>query len=66
MMLVTEHGILGSIGGGVLEKSVMEVAKGVTEICSDTFSLSSEESKSLGMICGGTNQILFIPLKKEL
>ena len=32
MMLVTEERILGSIGGGILEKSVIEAAKGVKQI----------------------------------
>ena len=66
MMLVTEDKILGSIGGGILEKSVIEAAKRVDRICRETFSLSNEESKSLGMICGGSNEILFIPLNKYL
>ena len=66
MMLVTEKGIMGSIGGGILEKSVIEAAKGVKQICKETFSLSNEESRSLGMICGGTNEILFIPLNKYI
>ena len=66
MMLVTEERILGSIGGGILEKSVIEAAKGVKQICKETFSLSNEESRSLGMICGGTNEIIFIPLNKYI
>lgn len=66
MMLVTEDKILGSIGGGILEKSVIEAAKRVSHICRDTFALSNEESKSQGMICGGSNEILFIPLNKYL
>ena len=63
MMLVTDHGIHGSIGGGVLEKYVIEAAGKVSKICCETFSLSNEESKSLGMICGGSNQMMFVPLK---
>ena len=66
MMLVTEDKILGSIGGGILEKSVIEAAKRVNRICRETFSLSNEESKSLGMICGGNNEILFVPLNKYI
>lgn len=66
MMLVTDNGTLGSIGGGVLEKAVIETAKQVREISYDTYDLSSEESKNLGMICGGTNKILFVPLLEKI
>ena len=66
MMLVTEQGILGSIGGGVLEKNVIAYAKNVTGICRETFSLSNEESRNLGMICGGSNEIIFIPINEYL
>ena len=65
-MLVTEERILGSIGGGIFEKSVIEAAKDVKQNFKETFSLSNEESRSLGMICGGTNEILFIPLNKYI
>ena len=62
MMLVTKEGILGSIGGGVLEKTVIEESKEVRQITGKSYSLSNEESAKLGMICGGTNEILFVPL----
>lgn len=66
MMLVTEQGALGSIGGGILEKNVIEFSKSVTKICRETFWLSNEESRNLGMICGGSNEILFVPIKNDL
>ena len=66
MMLVNENGILGSIGGGVLEHAVIKHAKEAGAISTSEFNLSNEESAALGMICGGENQILFIPLRKEI
>lgn len=66
MMLVTEKGILGSVGGGLLEQKAIEAAKEITTITSKKFLLSNEESAALGMICGGSNQILFVPLECEL
>lgn len=62
MMLVTEEGIIGSIGGGILEKTVVEQAKKINHITSEGYDLSNRESAALGMICGGTNHILYIPL----
>ena len=66
MMLVTEKGILGSVGGGLLEQKAIDAAKEITTITSKKFLLSNEESAALGMICGGSNQILFVPLECEL
>lgn len=66
MMLVTDKGIFGSVGGGLLEQKAIEAAKEITAITSKEFLLSNKESAALGMICGGTNQILFVPLKYEL
>ncbi len=66
MMLVTKEGILGSIGGGILECSVLEDAKKITSVTVEDYQLSNEESAAMGMICGGSNKILFVPLKDEL
>ncbi len=66
MMLVTENGMLGSIGGGILECRVVEDAKKITSVTIEDYQLSNEESAVMGMICGGSNKILFIPLKDEL
>lgn len=62
MMLVTSDGIIGSIGGGILEKTVIEEAKSKKTICKETYDLSNSENAKLGMICGGKNEILFIPI----
>lgn len=62
MMFVTENGILGSIGGGILECHVVEDAKKMTSVTIKDYQLSKEESAAMGMICGGSNKILFVPL----
>lgn len=63
MMLVKEDGsIIGSIGGGAVEHEVIRQALDVKEICEYTYDLSNRESAKLGMICGGTNTVMFIPI----
>lgn len=66
MMLVTQNGIIGSIGGGILECKVIEAARETSRIKEEVFKLSNEESASQGMICGGSNKILFVPMKYEI
>lgn len=66
MMLVTESGLIGSIGGGILEQAVTRQAPKIQKIIAETYELSNEESGKLGMICGGRNQILYVPLYKTL
>ena len=62
MMLVTKDGIIGSIGGGNLEKTVMEEAPLMKEITRKKYDLSNAQSATLGMICGGKNEILYVPV----
>jgi xanthine dehydrogenase accessory factor len=62
MMLVTKHDVMGSIGGGALEKRAIEEAKQISNVCEKCYDLSASQSANLGMICGGSNKILFIPL----
>ena len=62
MMLVTKDGILGTIGGGLVEKTAIDYAKSVTSVCEKEYTLTNEESGGIGMICGGWNRILFVPL----
>ena len=62
MMLVTKDGIIGSIGGGNLEKTVMEEAPSMKEITRKEYDLSNAQSATLGMICGGKNEILYVPV----
>ena len=63
MMLVTKDGIIGSIGGGNLEKTVMEEAPSMKEITRKEYDLSNAQSATLGMICGGKNEILYVPVE---
>ena len=63
MMLVTKDGIVGSIGGGNLEKTVMEEALSMKEITKKEYDLSNAQSATLGMICGGKNEILYVPVE---
>lgn len=62
MMLVTKKGILGTIGGGALEQEVILRAGKIKRITEKTYDLSNQDSAALGMICGGTNRILYVPL----
>ena len=63
MMLVTKDGIIGSIGGVNLEKTVMEEAMSIKEIIKKEYDLSNAKSATLGMICGGKNEILYVPVE---
>ena len=62
MMLVTKEKVIGTIGGGVLEQRVIEQAGKVCRIMEEDYDLSNQESAALGMICGGSNRILYVPL----
>lgn len=62
MMLVTENGILDSIGGGAVESAAIEEAKKCTSAKIIEYHLNDKDSERLGMICGGTNKILFVPV----
>lgn len=62
MMLVTKNGQIDTIGGGAVEKQVIEDARKITNPCIKEYYLDSREASNLGMICGGMNKVLFIPL----
>ena len=40
----------------------IDYAKSVTSVCEKEYTLTNEESGGIGMICGGWNRILFVPL----
>lgn len=61
MMIVTKDGIIDSIGGGAVEAAVIEDAGKIHEVTEKEYVL--ESGGELGMICGGTNRVLLIPLK---
>lgn len=62
MMLVTKNGQIDSIGGGAIENQVIQDAKDIITPCIKEYNLDASDSAKLGMICGGTNKILFLPL----
>ena len=63
MMLVTEDRIIETIGGGRVEYQAILDARNEEGIRSHLYELSNKEGAKLGMICGGRNDVLFIPLK---
>ncbi len=62
MMLVTEDKVYDSIGGGAVEFAAIEEARTCDRVMIKSYDLSSKDPKNLGMICGGTNKVLFIPV----
>lgn len=64
MMLVTDHGQIDSLGGGAIENQIVMDAKNITNPCIKEYNLGPSDVSKLGMICGGTNKVLFIPLTK--
>ena len=63
MMLVTDEKIIETIGGGRVEYQAICDARNEEGIRSHHYELSNKEGATLGMICGGRNDVLFIPLK---
>ena len=62
MMLVHENGVIDTIGGGKVEYQAILDAKECKEVMVKEYDLSNAESAILGMICGGYNKVLFIPV----
>lgn len=62
MMLVTKEDSLDSIGGGPIEYEAILDARSCQEVMIREYRLTNEDSRGLGMICGGSNKVLFIPL----
>jgi xanthine dehydrogenase accessory factor len=65
MMLVGEEGCVGTVGGGSLEQHVTELAPHISSIETRSYDVGSTNRDGLGMVCGGRNEILFIPLYQE-
>lgn len=63
MMLVTKDGQIDTLGGGAVENQVLIDARSITSPCIKEYNLGPSDAAKLGMICGGTNKVLFIPLK---
>lgn len=64
MMFVTDDRTVDTIGGGPVEMAAIKDARCCNEIMIKEYDLSNAESEKLGMICGGTNRVLFVPLEK--
>lgn len=62
MMLVHKDGVIDTIGGGKVEYQAILDAKECKEVMIKEYDLSNAESATLGMICGGYNKVLFIPV----
>lgn len=58
-MLISSHGLFGSIGGGSVEYEAVNDAKNVDASMRRYYNLSINDDKNLGMICGGAVEILF-------
>ena len=62
MMFVTDEGIIDTIGGGAVEYAAIDDARSRREVFMKEYSLHNHTAQNLGMICGGENKVLFIPL----
>lgn len=62
MMLVSDNKVIDTIGGGSIEACVIEDARSTKDVTEREYNLGDEEVKRLGMICGGSNKVLFIPI----
>lgn len=62
MMLVTENETLDTVGGGAVEHAVITDARWNPCAAVRRYSLSNEEGSRLGMVCGGSNTVLFLPV----
>ncbi|NHZ86360.1 MAG: hypothetical protein GWP19_10830 [Planctomycetia bacterium] len=70
MMLVDEWGkIIGTIGGGALEHSVINLAQNIIKTGKpvlERFDLTNQDVTKAGGICGGNTTILIEPYSKEI
>lgn len=62
MMLVTSEKVYDSIGGGAVEFAAIDDARTCEHVMIKDYCLNSKEAGNLGMICGGSNKVLFIPV----
>lgn len=62
MMLVEEERVLGSIGGGEAEYLAIMHARACPEFALRRYTLANTKKDGLDMICGGSIQVLFVPI----
>lgn len=62
MMFVTDTEVIDTIGGGAVEFAAIQEARNGSGVRTREYRLNMDKSKELGMICGGSNKVLFIPI----
>lgn len=63
MMFVTDTDTIDTIGGGAVEYAAIEDARANKDgVFIKDYCLSNRTAENLGMICGGDNKVLFVPL----
>lgn len=62
MMLVTEDEVLDTIGGGSVEYTAIQDARNDRQAAIRRYNLNSSDIRNLGMVCGGSNTVLFLPV----
>ena len=63
MMFVTDTATIDTIGGGAVEYAAIEDARANKgSVFIKDYCLSNRTAQNLGMICGGENKVLFVPL----
>lgn len=62
MMLVTDTEVIDTIGGGSIENEVINAARSHKKAFIQNYTLNNTSAVNIGMVCGGTNTVLFIPV----
>lgn len=63
MMFVTENKTIDTIGGGAVEYAAIEDARAnMGKVFIKDYCLNNRTAENLGMICGGENKVLFVPI----
>ena len=62
MMLVNENEIIDTIGGGAIENAAINAARANKSAFIEEYALNNTEASNLGMVCGGKNTVLFLPV----
>lgn len=62
MMFVTKTKTIDTIGGGAVEYAAIADARANNNVFIKDYSLHNRTAENLGMICGGENKVLFVPL----
>lgn len=62
MMLVTRDRSIDTIGGGAIELSAIRDARNEPSPALRDYHLNNTDSAGLGMICGGSCRVLFLPI----